>query len=176
MNRFDWRIPPFFKVIACLFKQSSLFYCIPLSATFNFGHHTCTPSRGGGYYCQCWNSMNAYSDLENVWCIRVETFINTLYDDEGNIDYACPDFVRSVPVSWTQQTAGVHACGLHVLSHIYLTSKGLAHTHTFDNVFVEKMRKYCVQSLYENRCNRRTTYMRPIDLTQDNPDPRFKLL
>ena len=125
---------------------------------------------------QCRNSMNAYSRQENGCCTNVETFINTLYDDESNIGYPCPGFVRSVPVSWTQQTAGVHACGLHVLSHIYLTSKGLAHTHTFDNAFVEEMRKYCVQSLYENRCNRRTTRMRPIDLTQDNPNPRFKLL
>ena len=125
---------------------------------------------------QCRNSMNTYSDRENVCCTRVKTFINTLYADSSNAVYPCPGFVHSAPVSWTQQTPSTNACGLHVLSHIYLASKGLTHTHTFDNVFVEKMRKYCVQSLYENRCNRRTTYMRPIDLTQDNPDPRFKLL
>ena len=45
--------------------------------------------------------------------------------------------------------------------------------HTFDNIFVEEIRKYCVQSVYENRCHRRTTHMRPIDLSQDNPNPRF---
>ena len=99
-----------------------------------------------------------------------------LYKDKQNVTYECPVFTRSTPVMWTQQTPNVFACGLHVLSHIYLVSKGLEHTHTFDNVFVEEMRKYCVQSLYENRCNRRTTRMRPIDLTQDNPNPRFKLL
>ena len=125
---------------------------------------------------QCRNSMNAYSNQENGCCNRVERFIDSLYADASNTVYPCPGFVRSEPVAWTQQTPGVHACGLHVLSHIYLTSKGLTHTHTFDNGFVEKMRKYCVQSLYENRCNRRTTRMRPIDLTQDNPNPRFKLL
>ena len=48
--------------------------------------------------------------------------------------------------------------------------------HTFDNIFVEEIRKYCVQSVYENRCHRRTTHMRPIDLTQDNPNPRLELL
>ena len=97
-------------------------------------------------------------------------------DDTNNTVYTCPGFVCSPPVTWTEQTPGVQACGLHVLIHVYLVSKGLAHTHTFDNVFVEEMRKYCVQSLYENRCNRTTTHMRPIDLTQDNPNPRFTLL
>ena len=147
-----------------MFKQSPPFYCTPLSAHIQFctpQYPNCTPSlhtlKGGGVHCQCRNSMNAYSDQENVWCTRVETFINTLYDDECNIGYACAGFVRSVPVSWTQQTPRVHACGPHFLSHIYRTSKGLTHTHTFANVFVEEMRKYCVQSLYENRFNRRTT-------------------
>jgi hypothetical protein len=125
---------------------------------------------------QCRNSMAFYSDKESVCCTRVKRFIKTLYDDPNNTVYPCPGFVRSPLVTWTQQTPGIHACGLHVLSHIYLASKGLAHTHTFDNVFVEDMRKYCVQSLYQNRCTRRTTRMRPIDLTQDNDNPRFKSL
>ena len=99
-----------------------------------------------------------------------------MYDDTNNTVYTCPGFVRSVPVTWTEQTPGVYACGLHVLSHISLVSKGLEHTHIFDNDFVEEMRKYCVQALYEKRCNRQTTRMRPIDLTQDNPNPRFVLL
>ncbi len=99
-----------------------------------------------------------------------------MYDDRNNTVYTCPGFVRSVPITWTEQTPGVYACGLHVLSHIYLISKGFGHTHTFDNTFVEEIRKYCVQSVYENRCRRRTTYMRPLDLTQDNPNPRFELL
>ena len=126
---------------------------------------------------QCRNSMKRYSTPhENDCCKLVKTFIKRLYDDTNNTVYTFPGFVHSVPVTWTEQTPGVHACGLHVLSHIYLVSKGLTHTHTFDNGFVEEMRKYCVQSLYENRCSRRTTHMRPIDLTQDNPNPRFELL
>ena len=40
-------------------------------------------------------------------------------------------------MNWTEQTSNVFACGLHVLSHIYLTSKGLGHTHIFDNRFVD---------------------------------------
>ena len=126
---------------------------------------------------QCRNSMKTYSTPhENDCCKLVETFIQRMYDDINNTVYTCPGFVRSVPVTWTEQTPRVYACGLHVLSHIYLVSKGLEHTHTFDNDFVEEIRKYCVQSLYEKRCNRHTTHMRPIDLTQDNPNPRFGLL
>ena len=106
---------------------------------------------------QCRNSMASYSNEENGCCTRVKRFIKSLYDDPKNTVYPCPGFVPGAMVTWTQQTPGVHACGLHVLSHIYLASKGIAHTHTFDNVFVEEMRKYCVQSLYENRFNRRTT-------------------
>ena len=42
------------------------------------------------------------------------------------------------------QIPNVYVCELHVLSHIYLASKGLQHTQTFDNVFVEDLRKYCL--------------------------------
>ena len=126
---------------------------------------------------QCRNSMKIYSTPhEDKCCKLVETFMRSMYEYRNNTVYTCPGFVRSVPITWTEQTPGVYACGLHVLSHIYLISKGFGHTHTFDNTFVEEIRKYCVQSVYENRCRRRTTYMRPLDLTQDNPNPRFELL
>ena len=126
---------------------------------------------------QCRNSMTVYSTPhENDCCTLVRNFIQKLYDDISNTVYSCPGFTRNVSITWTEQTPGVFACGLHVLSHIYLISKGLGHTHTFDNDFVEEIRKYCVQSLYGKRCTRRSTCMRPIDLTQDNPNPRFLLL
>ena len=86
-----------------------------------------------------------------------------------------PGFQTSAPVTWTEQTPHENACGLHVLSHIYLASKGLQHTHTFDNAFVEDLRKYCLQLLFQFRCGRRTVRMMDTpDLTQD--DPRFKSL
>ena len=68
------------------------------------------------------------------------------------------------------QTPNVYACELHVfLSHIYLASKDLQHTQTFDNVFVEDLRKYCLQLLFPFRCGRRAVRMNTLDLTQDNP-------
>ena len=121
----------------------------------------------GNVVIQCRNSMRSYSNHENYCCRIVDTYMTRLYKDKENVTYERPVFTRSTPVMWTQQTPNVFACGLHVLSHIYLVSKGLEHTHTFDNEFVEKIRTYCLQLLYDHRTGRRTTHMRPIDLTSD---------
>ena len=91
-------------------------------------------------------------------CVGVGV-MKKLYTDNENVTYLCPGFTPSTPVVWTEQTPNVFACGLHVLSHIYLVSKGLEHTHMFDNEFVEEIRVYCVQLLHDYRTGRRTTYM-----------------
>ena len=119
--------------------------------------------------------MKSYSSLESRCCERVQAYIDKLYKNQsGGMSFVFPGFQRTEPVTWTEQTPNVYACGLHVLSHIYLASKGLQHSHTFDNAFVEDLRKYCLKLLYQYRCGRRTTLMTPLDLTQDNP--RSKLL
>ena len=121
----------------------------------------------GNVVIQCRNSMRSYSDHEKYCCRLVRTYMTRLYKNKENVTYECPVFTDSTPVKWTQQTPNVFACGLHVLSHTYLVSKGLEHTHKFDNEFVEKIRMYCLQLLYDHRTGRQTTYMRPIDLTSD---------
>ena len=121
----------------------------------------------GNVVIQCRNSMRSYSNHEKYCCRLVRTYMTRLYKNKENVTYECPGFTASTPVKWTQQTPNVFACGLHVLSHIYLTSKGLEHTHKFDNEFVKKIRIYCLQLLYDHRTGRQTTYMRPIDLTSD---------
>ena len=119
---------------------------------------------------QCRNSMRFYSSHESRCIERVRVYIKSLYDNQrGSVSYVFPGFRRTQPVTWTEQTPNVHACGLHVLSHIYLASKGLQHTHTFNNAFVEDLRKYCLQVLFQFRCGRRSTRMNTIDLTLDNP-------
>ena len=123
---------------------------------------------------QCRNSMRAFSSHTTRCCERVREYITRLYNQRGSVPGLFPGFQTSVPVTWTEQTPNVYACGLHVLSHIYLASKRLQHTHTFDNGFVEDLRKYCLQLLYQFRCGRRTTRMTMIDLAVDNP--RFNLL
>ena len=123
----------------------------------------------GKVMIQCRNSMRAYSNLEAGCCTQVRRYITNLYSHSSNTTYTCIGLGHAVPVNWTEQTPNVYACGIHVLSHIYLASKGLAHTHTFDNWFVEQIRVYCVQLFYEYTCGRHTTAMRPIDLTLDNP-------
>ena len=128
----------------------------------------------GRVVIQCRNSMRSYSRHEKDCCRRVRQYMTRLYQHEQSVTYICPGFVSTTPVTWTEQTPNVFACGLHVLSHIYLVSKGIEHTHIFDNEFVEKIRTYCVHLLHDYRIGRRTTYMRPIDLTSDNP--RFSLL
>ena len=128
----------------------------------------------GKLVVQCRNSMRAYSSRENECCTRVRVYIKSLYNHSDTTVYTFPGFGVSRAVTWTEQTTSVHACGLHVLSHIYLASKGLEHTHIFDNDFVERLREYCVQVLHAFRCGRRTTTMTPIDLTLD--DPRFNCI
>ena len=124
---------------------------------------------------QCRNSMRSYSSYEARCCERVRVYITSLYNQRGSVSRVLPGFQRTEPVTWTEQTPNVYACGLHVLSHIYLASKGLQHTHTFDNAFVEDLRKYCLQLLFQFRCGRRTVrMMNTVDLTLDNP--RFKSL
>ena len=121
----------------------------------------------GNVVIQCRNSMRSYSNHEKYCGRIVRTYMTRLYKNKENVTYECPGFTASTPVKWTQQTPNVFACGLHVLSHIYLASKGLEHTHKFDNEFVKKIRIYCLQLLYDHRTGRKTTYMRPIDLTSD---------
>ena len=128
----------------------------------------------GKLVVQCRNSMRVYSSRENGCCTRVRAYIKSLYNHSDATVYTFPGFGVSRAVTWTEQTTSVHACGLHVLSHIYLASKGLEHTHIFDNDFVERLREYCVQLLHAFRCGRRTTTMTPIDLTLD--DPRFNCI
>ena len=126
---------------------------------------------------QCRNSMRLFSSHATRCCERVRVYITKLYNQELRYVSTNPlftGFQPSAPVTWTEQTPHENACGLHVLSHIYLASKGLQHTHTFDNPFVEGLRKYCLKLLYQFRCGRRTTRMTPLDLTLE--DPRSKLL
>ena len=123
----------------------------------------------GKVMVQCRNSMRAYSNLEGGCCTQVRRYISNLYSHSSNNTFTCIGFGHTVPVNWTEQTPNVYACGIHVLSHIYLAAKGLAHSHTFDNCFVEQIRVYCVQLFYEYTCGRHTTAMRSIDLTLDNP-------
>ena len=118
---------------------------------------------------QCRNSMRAFSSHTTRCCERVRAYITRLYTHGGSVSDLFPGFQTTTPVTWTEQTPHENACGLHVLSHIYLASKGLQHTHTFDNAFVEGLRKYCSKLLYQFRCGRRTTRMTPLDLTLDNP-------
>ena len=119
--------------------------------------------------------MRRYSCYEKRCCERVRAYITSLYKRNDNGSHIFPGFKRAQPTIWTEQTPHVHACGLHVLSHIYLASQGLHHTHTFDNVFVEDLRKYCLQLLYQYRRGRHTTKMTTtVDLTMENT--RFKLL
>ena len=106
-------------------------------------------------------------------CERVRAYITKLYNQSGSVTGLFPGFQTSASVTWTEQTPHENACGLHVLSHIYLASKGLQHTHTFDNGFVEDLRTYCLKLLYQYRCGRRTTLMTPLDLTLDNPRSRL---
>ena len=112
----------------------------------------------------------------NVSSYQIRVYIKSLYNNQrgGGASHVFPGFQRTEPVTWTEQIPNVYACGLHVLSHIYLASKGLQHTHTFDNAFVEDLRKYCLQLFFRFRCGRRTMRMNTLDLTQDNP--RFKSL
>ena len=128
----------------------------------------------GKLVVQCRNSMNSYRSLEDGCCARVRTCMMSLYNHCDNTEHTFPGFGSAQPVAWIEQTADVYACGLHVLSHIYLRSKNLEHTHIFDNDFVETLRLYCLRLLHEFRCGRRTTIMTPIDLTLDNP--RFDCL
>ena len=128
----------------------------------------------GKLVIQCRNSMRAYSNLEADCCRRVRVYMSTLYRHTSNTEYTLAGFGRSAPVAWTQQTPNVYACGIHVLSHIYLASKGLTQSHTFDNVFVEGMRVYCAHLLYVYTRARRSTLMTPVDLTLD--DPRFSCM
>ena len=118
--------------------------------------------------------MRAFSSHTTRCCERVREYITRLYNQRGSVPGLFPGFQTTAPVMWTEQTPNVYACGLHVLSHVYLASKGLQHTHTFDNAFVEDLRKYCLKILYQFRRGRRTTEMTPLDLTLDNP--RFTLL
>ena len=118
---------------------------------------------------QCRNSMRAFSSHTTRCCERVRAYLTRLYTQGRSASDLFPGFQTTAPVTWTEQTPHKNACGLHVLSHIYLASKGLQHTHTFDNPFVEGLRKYCLKVLYQFRCGRRTTRMTPLDLTLDNP-------
>ena len=47
---------------------------------------------------------------------------------------------------------------------------------SLDKIDIEILRAYCVQLLHDYRTGRRITYMTPIDLTSDDPHPRFHLL
>ena len=123
---------------------------------------------------QCRNSMGSFSSLTTRCCERVRVYITRLYNQGRGVSCLFPGFQTSAPVMWTEQTPHENACGLHVLSHIYLASKGFQHTHTFDNAFVEGLREYCLKLLYQFRCGRGTTLMTPLDLTLENP--RFRLL
>ena len=118
---------------------------------------------------QCRNSMRVFSSHTTRCCERVRAYLTRLYTQGRSASDLFPGFQTTAPVTWTEQTPHKNACGLHVLSHIYLASKGLQHTHTFDNDFVEGLRKYCLQLLYQFRCGRRTTRMTSLDLTLDNP-------
>jgi len=132
-------------------------------------------SDGDKLEIQCRNSMRSYSSHESRCIERVRVYIQSLYNKQrGSVPFVFPGFRRTQPITWTEQTPNVYACGLHVLSHIYLASKGLHNTHTFNNSFVEDLRKYCLQLLFQFRCGRRTTRMNIVDLTLDNP--RFELL
>ena len=117
---------------------------------------------------QCRNSMETLRHNDDESCIRVKTYIQSLYDRDGSC-YTSPSIKTIQSSKWTEQTPGVYACGLHVISHAYLVSKGIEHTHTFDNRFVEIMRSYCLYLLHQKRCRRSTTYIHPIDLTSDHP-------
>ena len=126
----------------------------------------------GRVVIQCRNSMRTFRRYDSSCCRRVEEFLRRLYNDQsGRRIYRCPIFISGPQYSWTEQTPNLNACALHVISQVYLASKGVEHTHIFDNEFVEQIRKYCLTLWYSKRCRRVTTYMRPIDLTQD--DPRF---
>ena len=117
---------------------------------------------------QCRNSMETLRHNDDETCVRVKTYIQSLYDHDESC-YTCPVIEIIQSSEWTEQTPGVYGCGLHVISHAYLVSKGLEHTHTFDNRFVESIRSYCLYLLHQKRCRRSTTYIRPIDLTSDHP-------
>ena len=117
---------------------------------------------------QCRNSMETLRHNDDETCVRVKTYIQSLYDHDESC-YTCPVIEIIQSSEWTEQTPGVYGCGLHVISHAYLVSKGLEHTHTFDNRFVEIMRSYCLYLLHQKRCRRSTTYIHPIDLTSDHP-------
>ena len=122
----------------------------------------------GQLVTQCRNSMSRMRYRDAACCKRVQTFIKKLYNHASNTVYELPTFAPTPSFTgWTEETPNVYACGLHVISQAYLASQGLAHTHTFSNDFVEKMRTYCLQLLYDHRTGRRTTHMRPIDLTSD---------
>ena len=121
---------------------------------------------GGQLVTQCRNSMSRMRYRDAACCKRVQTFIKSLYDHTSNNVYDFPTFAPTPSFTgWTEQTPNVFACGLHVISQAYLASKGLAHTHTFSNAFVEKMREYCVYTWYRQRCTRRTSSADPLDLT-----------
>ncbi len=125
----------------------------------------------GELVIQCRNSMSRLRHNDAACCRDVETYMQSLYQHASNNDtYTCPT-LASTPLfnAWTEQTPNVYACGLHVISQAYLASRGLAHTHTFDNDFVKKMRSYCVYTWYTKRLTRTTTLMRPVDLTSDYP-------
>ena len=118
---------------------------------------------GGQLVTQCRNSMSSMRRHDAACCNRVQTFIKRLYDHTST---DLPTFAPTPSFTgWTEQTPNVYACGLHVISQAYLASKGLAHTHTFSNAFVEKMREYCVYTWYRRRCTRRTSSADPLDLT-----------
>ena len=118
---------------------------------------------GGQLVTQCRNSMSSMRRHDAACCNRVQTFIKRLYD---HTSADLPTFAPTPSFTgWTEQTPNVYACGLHVISQVYLASKGLAHTHTFNNAFVEKMREYCVYTWYRRRCTRRTSSADPLDLT-----------
>lgn len=122
----------------------------------------------------CRNSMASLRHNDRRCCDRVRSYMQKLYRGADG-SYTCPTFSPTPSLTvWTEQTPNVYACGLHVISHVYLASKGFAYTHTFDNDFVEQIRVYCVDEWYLKRCVRRTTNMSPLDLTVD--DPRLKLL
>jgi len=121
---------------------------------------------GGQLVTQCRNSMSRMRCRDAACCKRVQTFIKKLYDHASNTVYSLPTFAPTPSFTgWTEQTPNVYACGLHVISQAYLASQGLAHTHTFSNDFVEKMRAYCVYTWYRQRCTRRTSSADPLDLT-----------
>ena len=111
------------------------------------------------YYMQARNSMRSMRQLYDGDCLKdASTFLRGVYNFVGSQSLPVWKVVRSRDC--TEQYSRRKTCALHTAANTYLVSIGRQFTHTFDENFVESLRRFMLYKLsclqnhnHVNKCN-----------------------